>query len=93
MEARGGSIRLGVLSEGDWAGIRVEDDGPGMSTDTLGNLFRPFYTTKTKGTGLGLVIAKKMMTKMGGAIDAVSASGAGTTMSLSLRAAPPPPPD
>jgi PAS domain S-box-containing protein len=93
MEARGGSIRLGVLSEGDWAGIRVEDDGPGMSTDTLGNLFRPFYTTKTKGTGLGLVIAKKMMKKMGGAIDAVSASGAGTTMSLSLRAAPPPPPD
>ncbi len=93
MEAKGGSIRLGVFTEGDWAGIRVGDDGPGMTTDTLGNLFRPFYTTKTKGTGLGLVIAKKMMTKMGGAIDAVSAPETGTTMSLSLRAALPPPPE
>jgi PAS domain S-box-containing protein len=93
MEAKGGRIRLGVLAEGDWAGIRVEDDGSGMSADTLGNLFRPFYTTKTKGTGLGLVIAKKMMTKMGGTIEAESAPGAGTTMSLSLRAAPPPSPE
>lgn len=92
MEADGGSVRLVVVAESEWAGIRVEDDGPGMSEDTLGNLFRPFYTTKTKGTGLGLVIAKKMMTKMGGTIEAVSMPGAGTTMSLSLRAAPPPAP-
>lgn len=93
METRGGSIRLVVLAEGEWAGIRVEDDGPGMSTDTLGNLFRPFYTTKTKGTGLGLVLAKKMMTKMGGTIEAVSTPAIGTTMLLSLRAAPPPSPE
>lgn len=90
METKGGSVHLVVLAEGEWAGIRVEDDGPGMSTDTLGNLFRPFYTTKTKGTGLGLVIAKKMMTKMGGTIEAESTPAAGTTMLLSLRAAAPP---
>ena len=92
MEPRGeGRIRLRITSEGEWVGIRVEDDGPGMSAETLANLFRPFYTTKASGTGLGLVIAKKMMTKMGGTIEAASNSGGGTTMALSLRAAQPSP--
>ncbi len=87
----GGQIRLRITSEGEWVGIRVEDDGPGMSAETLANLFRPFYTTKASGTGLGLVIAKKMMTKMGGTIEAASNPGGGTTMTLSLRAAQAPP--
>lgn len=87
MAPSGGRIRLRTTSEGEWVGIRVEDDGPGMSAETLANLFRPFYTTKASGTGLGLVIAKKMMTKMGGTIEAATNPGGGTTMTLSLRAA------
>ncbi|MDX9735235.1 MAG: PAS domain S-box protein [Thermoanaerobaculia bacterium] len=87
----GGSIRLRVASEEDWVVVRVEDDGPGMTTETVANLFRPFYTTKATGTGLGLVIAKKMMTKMGGTIEAAGNPGRGVTMTVSLRAAQAPP--
>ena len=86
MEGTGGRVRLVVFSERDWGGIRVVDDGPGMSADTVRDLFQPFYTTKTAGTGLGLVIARKMMTRMSGTIEVESEPGRGTTMVLALHA-------
>jgi PAS domain S-box-containing protein len=87
MEKTGGRVRLVVFSEQSWGGIRVVDDGPGMSADSLRDLFQPFYTTKTSGTGLGLVIARKMMTRMNGTIEVESEPGRGTTMVLALPSA------
>jgi PAS domain S-box-containing protein len=84
MERTGGRIRLVAFSEQGWGGIRVVDDGPGMSADAMRDLFQPFYTTKTSGTGLGLVIARKMMTRMNGTIEVESEPGRGTTMVLAL---------
>lgn len=89
MDGRPGSVRLAIVPERDWASVRVEDDGPGMDPEVCRNLFRPFYTTKKSGTGLGLVIAKKMMARMGGAIDVESVRGHGTTITLSLRSEAP----
>jgi C4-dicarboxylate-specific signal transduction histidine kinase len=84
-------IDLHVEDEGARVAIHVADNGVGMSRDQLADLFRPFRTTKPKGTGLGLVIVKKMLTGMGGDIRAASTLHEGTTMTVSLlRAAPEP---
>jgi len=66
--------------------IHVSDNGPGISPRQQAVLFKPFSTTKENGTGLGLVIAKKMMTKMNGTIEIESELGLGTTVILSLPA-------
>ena len=64
--------------------MRVVDNGIGIAADELPNLFRPFYTTKEQGTGLGLVIARRMLTRMGGCIDVDSREGEGTIVTLTL---------
>ncbi|HIP64107.1 MAG TPA: PAS domain S-box protein [Deltaproteobacteria bacterium] len=59
-----------------------EDNGCGMEEETVRNLFRPFFTTKAEGTGLGLVIVKKMLSKMNCSITASSKKGEGTRMEI-----------
>jgi PAS domain S-box-containing protein len=67
--------------------LHVADNGQGMGPEQLAKLFRPFFTAKQHGNGLGLAIVKKLVTKMGGTVDVVSALGVGTTVTLSLVAA------
>ena len=64
--------------------IQVKDNGCGMTEEQLKDVFKPFYTTKAQGTGLGLVIARKMLTKMNGAIEITSEKDAGTTVNIFL---------
>ena len=64
--------------------IRVRDNGCGMSQEEQKNLFRPFFTSKPQGTGLGLVIVKKMVSKMNGTINIASSPLAGTTVTMTL---------
>jgi signal transduction histidine kinase len=64
--------------------IKVKDNGCGIPGDNQKHLFKPFYTTKTKGTGLGLVIVRKMMSKMDGIVDIESEEGRGTAVTLNL---------
>jgi PAS domain S-box-containing protein len=63
-------------------GIRVEDNGCGIPEDKLKDLFKPFYTTKVHGTGLGLVIVKKMLAKMNGTIEITSRKDEGTRVDI-----------
>ncbi|HEX7415580.1 MAG TPA: HAMP domain-containing sensor histidine kinase, partial [Smithellaceae bacterium] len=58
--------------------ITVEDNGCGMSEEAQTNLFKPFYTTKTQGTGLGLTITLKMVTLMKGHMEIKSLKDVGT---------------
>ena len=62
--------------------LRVQDNGCGMTEEEQKNLFRPFYTTKQRGTGLGMVIVKKMLAKMHGAIEIQSRKHEGTIVDL-----------
>jgi PAS domain S-box-containing protein len=62
----------------------VEDNGCGMSQAEIENLFKPFFTSKPDGTGLGLVIVRNMLTKMNGSIQIESKKGLGTRVSLLL---------
>jgi two-component system C4-dicarboxylate transport sensor histidine kinase DctB len=70
--------------EDDRVRIRVSDNGAGMPADRLACLFTPFSTTKPHGTGLGLVIVKKMLTTMRGTIHVASHEGSGTTVTVYL---------
>ena len=69
------------------ASLRVSDNGKGMTEKQLGDLFKPFYTSKSHGTGLGLVIVKKMITLMHGDISIKSDAGRGTAVTITLEGA------
>jgi signal transduction histidine kinase len=64
--------------------IQVEDNGCGMTEEEQKALFKPFYTTKAKGTGLGLVIVKKMLTMMKGSVTISSRKNIGTVVDVSI---------
>ncbi len=64
--------------------IKVDDNGKGISETEQQNLFKPFFTSKPTGTGLGLVIVKKMLLAMNGRIAMESYQGMGTTVTLTL---------
>jgi signal transduction histidine kinase len=62
----------------------VSDTGRGIPVNHLPNIFRPFYTTKGNGTGLGLSLARRIIEDHHGRIEVASSSEKGTTFSVSL---------
>jgi len=64
--------------------VRVKDSGPGIAPDELENIFKPFYTTKERGTGLGIPAVSRIMRGHGGTCEAHSVEGHGATFSLML---------
>lgn len=64
--------------------IKVDDNGCGIASGERQHLFQPFFTSKPGGTGLGLVIVKKMLLAMNGRIDLESYAGMGTTATITL---------
>ena len=64
--------------------ITVQDFGTGMSADDMSHIFDPYFTTRRKGTGLGLPIAKNIIEGLGGSITVASQLGGGTTIRLDL---------
>jgi signal transduction histidine kinase len=80
-------IRLKVFDEGDWIGLEVEDNGPGMTQEVARRLFEPFYTTKPVGigTGLGLSVAYFIITEQhNGTISVDTAPGRGARFIIRL---------
>ena len=67
--------------------IRFQDTGKGIAREHLKNLFIPFFTTKEKGTGLGLPISQRIVSQHGGAIDVRSEPGKGTAFTVFLPTA------
>ena len=82
----GPRVRLALLKLGGIPVVRVEDNGAGMDEGQMKNLFKPFNTTKKQGTGLGLVIVRKMVAKMGGEVKVTSVKDRGTTVDILLSA-------
>lgn len=64
--------------------LSVKDSGPGIAAHVLDKLFKPFFTTKTDGTGLGLPISQRILQAHNGAITVESDSGRGATFHLFL---------
>lgn len=67
---RAGSIRMQALSPSDGRlELHVQDDGPAISREVRAHLFEPFYTTSSKGTGLGLYVARELCLNNGAMLD------------------------
>lgn len=90
-----GTIRVSLdLDEDDnCAVVTVADQGKGIAAENLGNIFRPFFTTKGHGTGLGLSLAKRMVEAHSGTITVSSELGKGTRFVISLPVERPAPSD
>ncbi|HKI27470.1 MAG TPA: ATP-binding protein [Candidatus Sulfotelmatobacter sp.] len=79
-----GRIVVTLKPQGGSAVIEVADNGRGIKPEHLPNIFRPFYTTKGEGTGLGLSLARRIVEDHHGRIDVSSALGKGTTFAVVL---------
>ncbi len=74
------------LSSGRYVRFCIRDSGPGMTPDVVSRIFEPYYTTKPQGegSGMGLSVAKAIITRHGGAINVTSTPGAGTQFDVYL---------
>jgi PAS domain S-box-containing protein len=81
-EAGGKGQKSGVREEG--VEIVISDSGAGISPEVLEKIFLPFYTTKPRGTGMGLALVHKIILAHGGSIHAESKEGGGTTFRVYL---------
>ena len=79
----GGRIDIQLEQRDSQATINVRDSGPGLSEDEREHLFEAFYTTKPKGTGIGLAVTRTLLERMGGTVDYV-ASSTGTHFQIML---------
>ena len=68
----------------NWLAISIEDTGTGISESELQRIFIPFFTTKTKGHGIGLALAHRVVTEHGGTLTAANAPAGGAVFTLRL---------
>jgi PAS domain S-box-containing protein len=84
---RAAEIKISLCRDKKIIFVSVADNGAGMSTAQINNLFKPFYTSKAEGNGLGLVIVRSMLGKMNGTISIDSTQNVGTNVTFTLEAA------
>ena len=80
----GGDLIIEIKTAGESIKINITDTGKGMMEKALKDIFNPFCTTKSSGTGIGMVISLKIIEDHGGSIKVKSECGKGTTISISL---------
>jgi signal transduction histidine kinase len=85
-----GTLRIRLEKSAGSVSATFQDDGPGIPSDILPNIFDPFYTTKRpgRGTGLGLSICKAILREHGGNVEAASGPGGGAVFTVTLPVAP-----
>lgn len=83
----GGTVTLRTRSAGDVVRLEVEDTGCGIARDRLDVVFDDFVTTRRRGLGLGLAIAKRITEQLGGRISVESVEGRGSTFAVEFPAA------
>jgi two-component system sensor kinase FixL len=83
MQGRG-VITVTIAAVDTWQRVEVTDRGPGIPAEIKAALFRPFKTTKARGTGLGMATAKRLVELHGGRIAVESPDGGGTTVTVDL---------
>ena len=85
--APGGTVRLTLDADAQWAEIAIEDSGPGLPDDVRQKVFDPFFTTKSErgGTGLGLSITRDMIGQLGGEVGLVNLDCGGARATIRLQ--------
>ncbi len=79
-----GRVTLSAARSGDNLFLRVQDTGPGIPAQELGEIFDPYFTTKAEGNGLGLWIAQQIAVAHGGDLRADNAAAGGAVFTLTL---------
>ncbi|MCB0308937.1 MAG: HAMP domain-containing protein [Bdellovibrionales bacterium] len=82
----GGELLIKVVLKDKFLTISIKDFGQGVATDQLESIFNPFFTTKERGSGLGLAFARKIVQAHGGKIEVESEIGQGSTFYIVLPA-------
>jgi len=85
---QGGTLHIAVDHTDEMLRLEITDTGPGIGEEEAKKIFEPFYTTKAQGLGLGMPYAKRIIDQHGGTISLNSRQGEGTTISITLPAAP-----
>jgi two-component system, sporulation sensor kinase E len=81
---KGGILTVQTGQGGDGVWVSLSDTGGGIPAEKINRLFEPFYTTREKGTGLGLMIVQRIVREHGGRIEVESRVGQGTTFRVGL---------
>jgi signal transduction histidine kinase len=76
------TLQTGEGADGVW--VSITDTGPGIPQEQLNRIFEPYYTTKKKGSGLGLMIVQRIVRAHGGRIELESQAGRGTSFRVWL---------
>jgi signal transduction histidine kinase len=84
MGDQGGTLTIQAGRTGDQVVIDLIDTGPGMSQETRERIFQPYFSTKAAGTGLGLVMVKRILERHRGRVLCESAAGSGTRFRIEL---------
>jgi signal transduction histidine kinase len=82
--ANTGRTTIDTATVADRVTVVIADDGPGIAADRLSLVEQPFFTTRSKGTGLGLPIARQIADAHGGSLEIRSAAGRGTEVRVTL---------
>jgi|SRR5579884_287705 two-component system, sporulation sensor kinase E len=81
---RRGTLRIRTDLDDTHVVIRFQDTGGGMSAENLSRIFEPYFTTKPSGTGLGLLIVRRIVREHGGELSIESTEGQGLTLTIRL---------
>jgi len=81
---RHGILRIRTDLDDTHVVIRFADTGGGMSAENLSRVFEPYFTTKPSGTGLGLLIVRRIVREHGGELSIESSQGKGLTLTIRL---------
>lgn len=80
------TISAHPTADGQFVDLNIQDTGEGIEPERLNQVFKPFFTTKARGLGVGLTLARKIVERFGGEITLVSQPGEGTMATVRLKA-------
>jgi signal transduction histidine kinase len=83
----GGTLTVTIARQAADIAITVADTGPGIADEEREAIFTPFFTTRAKGTGLGLTVVRELVTSIGGTVEVGTAAGGGAAFTVRLAAA------
>ncbi len=80
-----GIVKIVGIRNNGYYSLKISDNGTGMDDETQNKLFEPYFSTKSSGMGLGLVITKKIFDDMNAEIKVNSTVGKGTDVEINFR--------
>jgi signal transduction histidine kinase len=81
----GDTINISTVMLDSHVHVTIKDTGTGIREEVIPEIFKPFFTTKTRGSGLGLACVERIVKDHGGEISVKSEVGKGTDFTISLR--------